>query len=285
MHFYYLDEAGCNGRDLENDEQPIFVMGSVIISDEKWNSTNLSFNSIISNYFNGNVPDNFELHTEQLLSPEGDGPFQGHLRERRNGLADQLLDLIIAKSHHTAYFGIDKRVLATALPIDCGIKSYLDFGAPFLISFDYLLSLFEWYTKTRLGSSARALIILDKKDEFENEMRSIVKYQKYQVPNNRRLKWIVEFSYPINSHINPMVQLADLISYLTKKYLEIECGYREEYSAEVKDIYRSFYTKIEQRLIRKTIVKYDTRVSAENYYEVLNSIKSVPSRLWRTRVY
>lgn len=285
MHFFYLDEAGCNGRDLDNDEQPIFVMGSVIISDEKWNSTNQSFNSIISNHFDGNIPDDFELHTEQLLSPEGDGPFHTHPRERRNNLVDQLLDLLIEKSHHTAYIGIDKQLLSNALPINCGIKDYLDFTAPYLISFDYLLSLFEWYTKTKLGSSARALIILDKKDEFEHEMRSIVKYQKYLVPNSRRLKWIVEFSYLINSHINPMVQLADLISYITKKYLEIENGYREEYNPEVKDVYRGLYTKINQRLIRKTIVKFDTRVSAQNYYEVLNSIRSVPTRLWRSRVY
>ena len=285
MHFFYLDEAGCNGRDLGNDEQPIFVMGSVIISDEKWNSTNQRFNTIITNYFDGNIPDDFELHTEQLLSPEGDGPFHGHSRERRNNLVDHLLDLIIEKSHHTAYIGIDKQLLSNALPINCGIKDYLDFAVPYLISFDYLLSLFEWYTKDRLGSSARALIILDKKDEFENEMRSIVKYQKYLVPNSRRLKWIVEFSYPINSHINPMVQLADLISYITKKYLEIENGYREEYSPEVKDVYRDFFTKIDQRLIRKKIVKFDTRISAQNYYEVLNSIKSVPTRLWRRRVY
>lgn len=284
MHFFYLDEAGCNGRDLGNDEQPIFVMGSVVISDEKWNSTNKRFNTIIANYFN-NIPDDFELHTEQLLSPEGDGPFHGHPREHRNNLVDQLLDLIIEKSHHTAYFGIDKQILSNALPLNCGNKDYLDFAVPYLISFDYLLSLFEWHTKTRLGSSARALIILDKKDEFENEMRSIVKHQKYLVPNSRRLKWIVEFSYTINSHINPMVQLADLISYITKKYLEIENGYREEYGSAVKNIYRDFYSKIDQRLIRKTIVNFDTRVSAQNYYEVLNSIKSIPTRLWRSRVY
>ncbi len=126
MHFFYLDEAGCKGRDLGNDEQPIFVMGSVIISDEKWNSTNQSFNSIITNYFDGNIPDDFELHTEQLLSPEGDGPFHGHSRERRNSLVDLLLDLLIEKSHHTAYIGIDKQLLSNALPINCGIKDYLD---------------------------------------------------------------------------------------------------------------------------------------------------------------
>lgn len=284
MHFYYLDEAGCNGRDLSNPESPIFVLGSLIVSDEKWNTTNEKFTEIISDYFQV-VPNNFELHSEQLLSPDGDGPFAGHERERRNRLANEMLDLIVDKSHHTAYYAIDKNALADKLPPNIEIKAYLDFGAPYLISFDYLLSLFEWYTKDKLGQSARALIILDEKEEFQDEIRSVVKYQKYEVPKSRRLKWIVEFSYPISSHSNPMVQLADLISYLIKKYLEIENGYRDEYSEEVKNIYRDFYSKIHQRLIRKQIKRYDERVRADSYYEFLDAIKSIPTRRWRSRNY
>jgi hypothetical protein len=284
MHFFYIDEAGCNGRDLENPESPIFVLGSLIVSDEKWNTTNGKFSEIISEYFE-DVPENFELHAEQLLSPEGDGPFAGHDREKRNNLVNQLLELIIEKSHHTAYFAIDKNSLSDNLPLDLEIKDYLDFEAPYLISFDYLLSLFEWYTKDRLGKSARALIILDEKGEFESEIRQVVKYQKYDVPKSRRLKWIVEFSYPISSHSNPMVQLADLISYLVKKYLEIENGYRDEYLSEVKNIYRGFYSKIDERLIRRQIKRYDERVRAAGYYEFLHIIQSLPTRRWRTRDY
>jgi hypothetical protein len=284
MHFFYIDEAGCNGRDLENPESPIFVLGSLIVSDEKWNTTNGKFSEIISEYFE-NVPENFELHAEQLLSPEGDGPFAGHDREKRNNLVDQLLELIIEKSHHTAYFAIDKNSLSDNLPLDLEIKGYLDFEAPYLISFDYLLSLFEWYTKDQLGQSARAMIILDEKEEFQSEIRQVVKYQKYDVPKSRRLKWIVEFSYPISSHSNPMVQLADLISYLIKKYLEIENGYRDEYLAEVKNIYRGFYSKIDERLIRRQIKRYDERVRAAEYYEFLHIIQSLPTRFWRTRDY
>lgn len=285
MHFFYIDEAGCNGRDLDNAEQPIFVLGSLIVSDKKWNSTNQSFSEVISEYFDGGVPENFELHSEQLFSPEGDGPFEGHERDRRNYLANHLLDLIIEKSHHTAYYAIDKGTLNANLPTDLRIKNYLDFRAPYLIAFDYMLSLFEWYTKARLGKSARAMIILDEKDEFEDEIRSVVKNQKYQVPNNRRLKRVVEFAYPISSHTNPMVQLADLISFLTKKYLEIENGYRDRYSSEVKNIYRDYYCKIENKLIRKTIVRHDERVSAESYYDLLKTIKSTPPRGWKDRNY
>lgn len=284
MHFYYIDEAGCNGRDLDNPESPIFVLGSLIVSDEKWNTTNGKFAEVISDYFEV-VPGNFELHTEQLLSPDGEDPFEGHDRERRNGLANQLLDLLIEKSHHTAYFAIDKRTLADNIPPDIAIKDYLDFSAPYLISFDYLLSLFEWYTKVKLGQSARAMIILDEKEEFQAEIRSVVKYQKYEVPASRRLKWIVEFSYPVSSHSNPMVQLADLISYLIKKYLEIENGYRDEYPPDVKNIFRDFYSKRDQRLIRRQILRYDERVRANSYYEFLDATKSLPSRFWKSRDY
>ncbi|MEI7825381.1 MAG: hypothetical protein WCI01_08775 [Chlorobiaceae bacterium] len=34
MHFYYLNEAGCAGEDLNNPEQPIFVSDGLSIRDE-----------------------------------------------------------------------------------------------------------------------------------------------------------------------------------------------------------------------------------------------------------
>jgi len=286
MHFFYLDEAGCTGRDLSNPEQPIFVLGALVISDEKWNSTKERFNRIVSRYFAPSpVPADFELHTEELLSPHGDGPFLGHDRTRRNQFANQMLDLLANRSHHFAYFAIDKSDLVDSLPANLQVKDYVDFTAPYIVSFDYMLSLIEWYAKVKLGRSARAMLILDEKAEFEQDIRSVVRHQKYLVPQSRRLKWIVEFSYPINSHMNPMVQLADLVSFLTKKYLEIENGYRDSYDAHIKDVYRDFYKKIDDRLIRKGVVQTDTRVRAASYYELLNSIRSSPSRGWRNKVY
>jgi hypothetical protein len=39
MHFFYLDETGDTGTDLENAEQPIFVFGGVTVSDKGWRKT------------------------------------------------------------------------------------------------------------------------------------------------------------------------------------------------------------------------------------------------------
>jgi|GEM_PF-2678429 len=34
MHFYYLNEAGCTGEDLNNSEQPLFVFGGLSVRNE-----------------------------------------------------------------------------------------------------------------------------------------------------------------------------------------------------------------------------------------------------------
>ena len=83
MHFYYLDESGCTGRDLQNKEQPIFVLGGLSVRDKGWNVTQEKLAQIIDNYFEGSIPEGFELHATDLLSMNGDGFFFRHERNKR----------------------------------------------------------------------------------------------------------------------------------------------------------------------------------------------------------
>lgn len=259
MHFFYLDEAGCNGSDLTNPEQPVFVSGGIIVRDEGWNKTNEMFTKIIHNYFNKNVPKNFELHSNELFSPEGNGPFLGHSRERRNNLANNILDLIIERSHSTAYCAIEKSLLIKLDNSNLHPKNYFNTKIPYLLAYDYLISSFEKYTKESLGRSARGMIIIDIKDEFSKEIAEITNHCRYNVPNNQRVKWLTEFTYSVDSKKNPMIQCSDLICYITKKFLEIDKGYRNEYPSEVKNLYRDLYKKIHDRVIRKSVLEISGR--------------------------
>jgi hypothetical protein len=94
MHFFYIDESGDTGLDLLNAEQPIMVLGGLSVSDEKWNNTQIEFDRIISNYFNGQIPNDFELHCTELLSPNGGGPFSGHSMANRTQLAKATMCII-----------------------------------------------------------------------------------------------------------------------------------------------------------------------------------------------
>jgi hypothetical protein len=59
MHFFYLDETGDTGTDLENAEQPIFVLGGVTVSDKGWRKTTDAVQNVISEFFNGVGPCTF----------------------------------------------------------------------------------------------------------------------------------------------------------------------------------------------------------------------------------
>lgn len=284
MHFYYIDESGCNGRDLQNPEQPIFVAGGVIVRDEGWNQTNQEFWGIITSYFRGEIPRNFELHTADLFSTDGDGFFSGHLRDRRNKLVNNLLDLVIERSHQIVYVAIDKSILDRYDVTLIKGKDYFDKKVPYLIAYDYLISFFDWYTKEHLGKSARAMAIIDEKVEFAAEIAQITHFRRYGAPRSRQVKRITEFTYAINSRKNPMIQISDMICFLVRKYLEIDAGYKDTYPAEVKNIFRDFYRKIDERLQRKTIISESGR-QLQFYNQFLSQILIWPSRNWRSTQY
>src|SRR5262249_489236 len=71
------------------------------------------------------------------------------------------------------------------------------------------------------------MIIIDEKEMYQRDIEKLTRYRRYEVPKVRRLNRIVEFSYPVDSEHHPLVQLSDLIIYLTRKFLEYENGYRE----------------------------------------------------------
>ena len=272
MHFFYIDEAGCTGNDLNNSEQPICTMGGVIIRDEAWNITADRYNKIVKDYYEGDVPDNFELHSEDLLSPNGDGHFESWSREKRNQFANDILDLCEERSHHFHVFAIEKKKLREYEKNEFTNRNY-DCRTPYLISYDYLLSLINYYVKKRLGRSARGLIIFDVKDQFKNKIREISRFRKYYCTGEDEVKWIVEISYPIDSKENPMIQISDLVCFLTKKYYEIKNNYRHEYPQLAIDFYEAAYSKIHSRLIRKQVLNFEL-VRNREYHQFLKDIKA-----------
>ncbi|RJX22763.1 MAG: DUF3800 domain-containing protein [Desulforudis sp.] len=279
MHFYYLDEAGCTGKDLGNTEQPIFVLGGISVRDEGWNSTQESMAKIIEKYFSGAIPQNFELHAEHLLSPDGDGPFSGHARERRNNLAKSVLGLLEERSHDVHLYAIDKAKLKSS---SCCVAIPYDTMTPYHIAYDYLITYINWFVRNQLGSSARGMLIIDAKEQFQADIERITRARRFEGAAAHRIKWIVEFSYPIDSQKNPMVQLSDLVVFCAKKFLEIDNGYRESYSEEIKKFYAECYLSIHNRIRRKELIDRQGRGMNE-INRILREVRSKPNGHWKRR--
>jgi len=279
MHFYYLDEAGCTGSDLTNQEQPVFVLGGISVRDEGWNKTQESMATIIEGYFDGALPQNFELHADQLLSPNGDGPFSGHARDRRNNLAKSILGLLADRSHDIHLYAIDKAKLSSC---SCCVAMPYDTRTPYHLAYDYLITYINWFVKNQLGRSARGMLIIDAKEQFHADIERSTQVRRFEGPAAHRVKWIVEFSYPIDSQKNPMVQLSDLVVFCTKKFLEIDNGYRDTYPQDAKKFYAECYSLIHDRIRRKDLVERQGR-GMDGMNDFLRSIQSKPIGQWKRR--
>lgn len=279
MHFFYLDETGCNGADLNVGQEPIFVLGGISVKDKGWVATTAAVEQIVKAYFNpGAVPANFELHAHELLSPNGEGPFAGHARARRNQLAFDLLDLLEARSHQVHFVAIDKgRLAANATGAE---HQVFDSRVPYLLAFDYLVTHINHHVKERLGSTARGITIIDEKEMFEEQIANITRFRRFDVVAAHRIKWLVEFSYSIDSRKHPLIQLTDLVIYCAKKFLEMDSGYRPAWPQPAKDFYAECFKKVYSRVAQTTLVEQSGR-HARAVNALLPGVTVKPRRGWK----
>ncbi|RYE01194.1 MAG: DUF3800 domain-containing protein [Sphingobacteriales bacterium] len=277
MHFFYIDESGDTGANLADQYQPIFVLGGISVRDEGWNATQEQLAQIISDYFNGNTPDGFELHSKELLCPAGDGPFAGQDLQQRCELAFRVLNLLSERAHAVHYLAIDKQALAAATheaPVPYGAEQ------PYPIAFDYLITYINWYVRERLGVSARGMVILDQKDQHHALIEQLMHERRFGGAAAHRVKWVVEFSYSVDSQKNPMVQLSDLVIYCTKRFIEIEAGHRDNWSQDTKNFYAKCYSAIRDRVARTALVDRSGR-NMDRLNALIASVRAEPRVQWR----
>ena len=278
MHFFYMDESGCTGANLKDGNQPIFVLGGISIADQKWNNTQTEFSKVIHSYFDGKIPAGFELHSHELLSPKGEGPFAGHGIEKRLQLVRDILGLLDELGHDAFFFAIEKKVLDSC---DCNFDFPFDYKNPYRCSFDYLVTYINWHTKKNLGHTARGLIVLDEKENLHPDIERIVHNRRFEGVATHRVKWIVEFSYPVDSRKNPMIQISDLVALCLRRFLEIDKGYRDDWPDLVKTFYAECYKTIDARVRRKNIVERAGK-NSKSLNDFLTEIQCKPRTRWKT---
>ena len=277
MHFYYLDEAGDTGSNLDDPDQPVMVLGGVSVRDEGWNQTQSSLNIKLKDFFEGTLPENFELHAIDLLSPAGEGPFEGYSMEKRCDLCIEIINILSERSHSVHYIALDKQKIKNNT---LDLATEFDLKIPYLIAFDYLITFINWHLKEKLGRSARGMIILDRKEQFQDSIRKIMLERRFRGPAAHRVKWIVEFSYPVDSTKNPMIQLSDLVVYCVKRFVEIENGYRDNWCNDAKNFYANCYSRIRNRLPRAKLVERNGR-SMNRLNEYLTKVRIETRVQWR----
>ena len=213
-----------------------------------------------------------------MLSPNGEGPFAGHDIEKRLQLVREVLSLLDELGHDAFFYAIEKEVLNGR---ECDYDFAFDYKTPYLCAFDYLVTYINWHVKKNLGHTARGLIVLDEKENLHADIERIVHSRRFEGAVAHRVKWVVEFSYPVDSRKNPMIQISDLVALCLRRFLEIDKGYRDSWPEVVKKFYAECYKTIDSRIRRKNIVER-TGKKSKNLNDFMSEIQCKPRTRWKS---
>jgi len=68
MILEYLDESGDTGTNFNDEQQPVFVLGALLVKEELWQELEIAFEDVVKQHFDGFIPRDFELHTMHLIN-------------------------------------------------------------------------------------------------------------------------------------------------------------------------------------------------------------------------
>lgn len=272
MNIFYITDSGCTGRNLNSSQQPVFVLAGLKTTEDGCGKIQNEYQKILKTYFRGNIPSEFELHVENLLAPNGKGFFETWDREKRNNLVLDIIEMCIILNSKVFLYAIDKNQFKESI---IGRQDEnKETNVPYLLSYEYMITHINWYIKTELQGIEKGIAILDRREEFEKEIKEITKYKKYNTKSQDLIKHLVEINFALDSKYNPMMQIAGLICFITKKYFEVEQGYKESYPEDAKAFFKEGYSRINKMTINSKNFAMEQK-SNLNFYKRVDGLNLI----------
>lgn len=233
MYILYADESGNTGTDYDNKEQPIFVLGGLIIEDCKWHKINKIFNK--EKLRISPVLDYTEIHAVELFNSSAKSIFNTFNWQENLSTAEKLVDLILTLDISFQYIAIDKKSFKKNLNEKFGKAIKID---PYIYAFELLYSKTSDYLKKQKD---KGLIFLDDLLTIPEQLKNI--YPILSKDNST----IIENAMFLKSKDTNFIQIADIYSFYINKYLSIKNNYKK-YS----DVKQQHCINMYKKLSKKT---------------------------------
>lgn len=222
MYLAYMDESGNTGTNPDPN-QPIHIIGCLVVEDVRVRALEDAIRAVAQKYFAEQATKpRFEFHGVDMFG--GKGFFKGDPQVR----IDATRELIAAAVEYGATFGY------------CGVdklKSRAN-DHPHRISFTMLTEQLEdWLDR----KDSLALLISDENHEVAENLIADIK--TFKISNTqwgykqKPIKRIVDSLHFVKSYNNPIIQVADVLTYLKQKDLTARDKHLETFrKLESKDM-------------------------------------------------
>ena len=235
MHLIYLDESGNTGRDLGESQQPIFVLGALIVPEACWQGLEHDLEKALEKRFPVIAEGGAEVHAADIRA--GRGSFKGVTVADRIALRGEWLKVAQRHPLRFVYRAINKRQMQLWVREKFGSGVSLN---PYIVAFPLVALVVNEYLSNQ---KALGILISDENKEIVRDIEKSIKTLRLAA-GPLRLSQIVEKGFFIDSAASRILQLSDLCVLNARKKEEIRNA------GEAKDFDREGINLIEALIHR-----------------------------------
>jgi hypothetical protein len=218
MHLIYLDESGQTGTNLRDPDQPVFVLGALVVPESAWLTLEKDLQVSIEKSFPAPRPGDFEIHATEISNPRN-GYFKQFPIAHRLAFRDEWLRIAQKHALHFIYRAISKKQFLT--------WSHNTFGAgvainPHVAAFPLVARVVDDLLKSLPGSPL-GIFISDENREVVGDVEKAIRVLR-GTEGVLKLGQIIEKGFFIQSEKSLVLQLCDLCVYSARRKEEKKVG-------------------------------------------------------------
>lgn len=242
MHFCYVDETG------NDDRSPVLVMVGVIVDATKLRRTQEEFGKTFDNLCSLTGRSLKELKSTDMLP--GKRTWQGVDGQVRSTVVENICDWVSARSHKIALAAIDRSLHKASTPGCLELEDEWQAGAT------HILLQLQRYGQKKPAGKGRTVVIADNNPGGLAALSELVvappSWTDAYYDRGRRapaLSMIIDTPFAVESHHVLMIQVADVLAGILRRYAELETyGSPERYTGE-RDQYSQWVTLLRPSLL------------------------------------
>jgi hypothetical protein len=219
MTLVYLDESGNTGTNLQDTQQPIFVLAALLVPETSWQGLENELSDAIQRIFPGKLPIDFEVHAADLINPKDQCFFRKFPVAKRLELYQAWMQIAAKAGLKVIYRAIAKRRFLQWLTDTFGSGVLIN---PHVAAFALLTQVVNDYLKAQLGNPL-GILISDENKEVMKDIEKSIRLLRVNT-SDLRLSQIIEKGFFIESHQSLLLQLCDLAAYTLRRKEEARIG-------------------------------------------------------------
>ncbi len=215
MQLVYFDESGNSGNNLNDVEQPIFVLGALIVPEERWQPLERDLEASVVSHVPEVAAAGTEIHSSDLRGSRG--AFKGMPVVQRVALRDAWLKVAHDHQLKFVYRSIEKKKYQAWMHETFGVGVAVN---PHIVAFALVAQVINEYL---INHKSLGIFISDENKEIVRDVEKSVR-QLRLLSGPLRLSQIVEKGFFIDSSKSRVLQLCDLCVLHARKKEEVKPG-------------------------------------------------------------